>query len=70
VKTPGVNLVNVEPQFKRTSFSNPDFTLQDNSPATAPRRTPDRTVAVPTRDLRNLPRNGNAPSLGAYEHGK
>jgi hypothetical protein len=70
VKTPGVNLVNVEPQFKRTSFSNPDFTLQDNSPATAPRRTPDRTVAVPARDLRNLPRNGNAPSLGAYEHGK
>ncbi|WP_426058556.1 hypothetical protein [Hymenobacter sp. B1770] len=64
----GVNLINTEPLFKRTSFTNPDYTLQDNSPATAPRRPAAGTV--PPRDLRNLLRKMNTPSLGAYEHNK
>ncbi|SFQ34543.1 hypothetical protein [Hymenobacter arizonensis] len=70
----GVNLLNTEPLFKRNSFTNPDYTLQDNSPATAPRRPVFGTLLA--RDLRNLPRLTNAPSLGAtpslgaYEHNK
>ncbi len=66
---PGVNLVNTDPLFLRTtlSFSQPDYRLQAASPATAPRRA--TAGPVPSRDLLNLPRlNLNAPSLGAYEH--
>ena len=67
----GANLVNVDPLFKRTALvgGKPDYTLQDGSPATTPRRAP--SGIVPPRDLLNLPRpsNGNTqPSLGAYEH--
>jgi len=69
-----VNLVNVDPLFKRTSLSGgiPDYSLQDASPATTPRRTP--FGIVPARDLLNLPRPSAGhtlpvqPSLGAYEH--
>ena len=61
----GVNLINVDPSFKRTSFTVPDYTLQDNSPATSPRRAPAGTLLP--KDLRNLPR-ASMPSLGAYEH--
>ncbi len=59
------NLVNVDPMFKRIFSDNPDYTLQDKSPATTPRRP--AVGSVPAADLRNLPRNPN-PSLGAYEH--
>ena len=67
----GANLLNVDPLFKRTSLvsSKPDYSLQNGSPATTPRRAP--FGIVPPRDLLNLPRPsaGNAqPSLGAYEH--
>ncbi|MCC3154131.1 hypothetical protein Q3A66_05035 [Hymenobacter sp. BT770] len=65
VGTAGVNLLNVDPAFKRTSFVDPDYTLQDKSPATTPRRTP--VAPVLAKDLRNLPRPSQ-PSLGAYEH--
>ena len=70
-----VNLVNVDPLFKRTSLTSniPDYTLQDASPATTPRRTPFVSVGtvLPPRDLLNLPRPtppNTQPSLGAYEH--
>ncbi|WP_152559791.1 hypothetical protein [Hymenobacter sp. IS2118] len=61
----GLNLINVDPLFKRVFFDTPDYTLQDASPATTPRRP--AAGPVPPADLRNLPRNPN-PSLGAYEH--
>ena len=69
-----INLLNVDPLFKRTALvgGKPDYTLQDASPATTPRRTPFGTV--PPRDLLNLPRPSRdntlpvRPSLGAYEH--
>ena len=64
------NIVNVDPQFVRTSFtsSRPDYTLQTASPATSPRRPKAVGSTTPTLDLINLPRNLNRPSLGAYEH--
>jgi len=63
------NLVNVDPLFKRTTLTStglPDYSLQDASPATAPRRA--AAGPVPPADLRNLPRNVSRPTLGAYEH--
>ena len=66
----GVNLLNTEPLFVRTSLtsSRPDYRLQDASPVAAPRRAPADPGTVPAHDLLNLPRNAAAPSLGAYEH--
>ena len=70
----GVNLLNIDPLFKRTSLvsSKPDYSLQNGSPATTPRRALFGIFdIVLQRDLLNLPRPsaGNAqPSLGAYEH--
>ena len=74
--TPGLafptrfNIVNVDPLFVRTSLSSsrPDYTLQATSPATTPRRAKAIGSTTPPRDLINLPRNLNTPSLGAYEH--
>ncbi|MDB5270474.1 MAG: hypothetical protein JWP58_3514 [Hymenobacter sp.] len=74
--TPGLaaaafaNIVNVDPLFIRTSLtsSRPDYTLQATSPATAPRRAKIVGTTTPGRDLINLPRNPDFPSLGAYEH--
>ena len=64
------NLVNVDPLFVRTLLtgSRPDYTLQATSPATAPRRPKITGTTTLGRDLINLPRNQNFPSLGAYEH--
>ena len=63
----GRNLLNVDPLFKRNSFVNPDYSLQNTSPATSPRRP--AVGSVPAADLRNLLRtNRTMPSLGAYEH--
>ena len=73
VGAPGVNLLNVDPLFTRTSLisSRPDYTLQDASPANALRRPAAGGVPQPVqRDLRNLPRPAagqTQPALGAYE---
>ena len=68
--TARANIVNADPLFVRTSLtsSRPDYTLQATSPATSPRRPKAPGSITPTRDLINLPRNPNTPSLGAYEH--
>jgi hypothetical protein len=62
------NLVNVEPLFVRTTLtsSRPDYRLQATSPATSRAKAPGSTT--PARDLLNLARNLNSPSLGAYEY--
>ena len=67
---PFANIVNVDPLFVRTSLtgSRPDYTLQATSPATAPRRPKAAGSTTLARDLLNLPRSLNTPSLGAYEH--
>lgn len=63
------NIVNADPLFVRTSLtsSQTDYTLQATSPATAPRRPKITSSTTALRDLINLPRNLDFPSLGAYE---
>jgi len=68
------NLVNVpDPLFVRTTLfgSSADYRFQATSPAVSPIRPYDSTppvLPVPARDLLNLPRNANAPTIGAYEY--
>ncbi|WP_310394789.1 hypothetical protein [Hymenobacter sp.] len=64
------NLVNADPQFKRTPLSflggALDYSLLPASPVVTPKRP--RAGAAPAADILNLPRrNANAPSLGAFE---
>ncbi|WP_046243942.1 hypothetical protein [Hymenobacter terrenus] len=64
----GVNIINTDPLFKRTSLSGsqPDYSLQATSPAGAIRSAPATPLPSPFRDLLNLPRSSQ-PTIGAYE---
>ncbi len=65
------NLVNVaDPLFVRTALmgGTPDYRFQNTSPVVSSPRNAVGPRPTPFRDLLNLPRNTNAPTIGAYEH--
>ena len=65
----GVNLLNTDPLFRRTSLtsSRPDYRLLPASPAAAGKRGAIGPLPTPLVDLLNLRRDATAPALGAYE---